>query len=154
MPPTGGAEWAVARFPIEGMFSNDTHSRVLQLNQRYDRFRFILNGGVKAGARLELDWVVVWRGKDDQKPTTPKDMAVKVADGKATCTWSPSTDNVGVFYYRLLYKEKGGEDWKLLTVCTSNYFQTDAAGLPAGEFAVEAVDVADNVSERSQTGKP
>ena len=148
MPPTPGAEWAVARFQLDDMHSNDTHSRVLDPKQRYSAFGFTLNGDLKEDSMIELDWVVLWRGKDDQPPTAPTDVKAERRDGKLAMRWTASTDNVHVFHYELLRKD--GEAWTRVTVATSATLDVPDAELPAGPYAVRAVDVAGNLSAAAE----
>ena len=153
MPPTPGREWAVAQFKIDNMYSNDNHRRVIDPKQQYKGFYFTLNGDVKPDSFLELAWVIVWRGEDAQKPSPPKELALKREGDKARLSWSASKDNLKVRHYEVLRKEKDGEDWKALTIATGLSFEADAAGFPQGKYAVRAVDVAGNVSPVSNVVK-
>lgn len=148
MPPTPGDEWAVAHFQIDAMHSNDNHSRVLNPDQQYLAFAFTLTGDIKDDSFLDLAWVVVWRGKDDQVPSVPQDFSVEILGGQVTLAWKPSTDNLHVRNYEVVSKD--GETWKTVTTSTVPRVQLDAASLPKGDYGVRACDIAGNVSDLSR----
>lgn len=147
MPPTPGSEWAVAHFQIDAMHSNDSHTRVLNPDQQYQAFAFTLTGDLKDDSFLDLAWVVVWRGKDDQAPSVPQRLSVEILGGQATLAWQPSTDNLRVRNYELVRKD--GDEWKPVTAATVPRVTMDSENLPNGTYAVRAYDVAGNISEPS-----
>ncbi len=142
MPPTVGHEWAVAQFKLDDMHSNDTHLRVVDQLQQYERFYFTLNGDVKPDTTLELLWIVVWRGHDTQAPTEPKPQLPQTEDGKTTLRWDPSSDNLAVHHYEVL--EQSGNDWKPLSISTGTSLTLE--GKANGVYGVKAVDPAGNAS--------
>ena len=147
MPPTPGGEWAVARFNLDGMHSNDTHLRVLDPQQQYTHYYVSLNGDLKPDSFMELSWVIVWRGDDKRAPTPPAGFRIQTRDKKLLAVWTPSTDNLMVCCYELLRKEN--DAWKRVTTCTRNFLELPEALLPPAEYAVRAEDVAGNLSTRS-----
>ena len=149
MPPTPGGEWAVARFNLDGMHSNDTHQRVLDPQQQYVRYYFSLNGNLKPESFIELAWVLVWRGEDRQAPTPPADFRIQTRDKQRLAVWAPSSDNLMVRCYELLRREK--DKWERVTYCTRNHLEVPEAQLPPAEYAVRAEDVAGNLSALSQS---
>jgi hypothetical protein len=146
MPPTPGGEWAVAHFNIDAMHSNDTHRRVLDPKQQYERFYFTLNGAAKE-SWLELAWVIIWRGEDKEAPAPPGEPKASAADGKCRISWGLSQDNLMVRCYHLLRKD--GEDWKRVTVATGLFVELPEKELPPGEYVIKAEDVAGNLSAPS-----
>jgi len=149
MPPTAGGEWAVARFRVDDMYSNDTHTRANDPRQRYERFYFILNGELTPQSVIELGWVVAWRGKDAEPPTAPLGLEARRDGGKVVLRWTPSRDNLMVSHYEIL--RRAGPEWQPLTIATTSRLAADAAACPPGVYAVRAVDVAGNASAPSAT---
>ena len=147
MPPSSGGHWAVARFAIDDMHSNDTHLRVNDPRQQYERFYFTLNGDLRPESFFELGWVIVWRGKDAEPPSAPARFTVGREGDNVLFRWAPSTDNLMVRYYELLHGDGGA--MKPVTISTTNRLALNAARCPPGDYAVRAVDVADNVSAPS-----
>jgi len=143
MPPTPGREWAVASFDVDDMYTNDGHRRIRPAGQSYEGFRIYLNGKLPAAHWLEIGWVVLWRGRDTRPPTRPSGLAT---DAKGRLSWSPSKDDVQVSHYELLGRD--GKAWKPVTVATANPL---AVNPPPGTYALRAVDVAGNASERSDS---
>ena len=147
MPPSSGGPWAVARFAIDDMHSNDTHLRVNDPRQQYERFYFTLNGDLRPDSFFELGWVLVWRGRDAEPPSAPAQFTIEREGGNVLFRWAASTDNLMVRYYDLLRVESGG--LKPMTVATTNRLALNTAQCPPGDYAVRAVDVADNASAPS-----
>lgn len=147
MPPSSGGPWAVARFQIDDMYSNDTHLRVNDPRQQYERFYFTLNGDLRPDSFFELGWVIVWRGKDADPPTAPAQFTIERKGDNVLFRWAPSTDNLMVRYYELLRIESGSP--KPITIAMSSHLELAAGQCPRGDYAVRAVDVADNLSAPS-----
>ncbi|HUT34277.1 MAG TPA: hypothetical protein VNE39_12400 [Planctomycetota bacterium] len=148
MPPSLGGHWAVARFQVDDMYSNDTHLRVNDPRQQYERFYFTLNGDLRPDSFFELGWVIVWRGKDAEPPSAPARFTIEREGDNVLFRWTPSTDNLMVRYYELLRVEGGG--LKPVTLATSNHLELAAAQCPPGDYAIRAIDVADNASPPSE----
>jgi hypothetical protein len=143
MPPTPGGEWAVASFDVESMYSNDSHRRAPP-SQAYSGFSIRLNGELSADPFLELGYVVVWRGKDPRPPTVPSGFVIERQGDLIRLKWEPADDNLMVAYYELLRQE--GDTWTPVTVCTMTSLTLPAGGLTAGNYAIRAVDVAEQRS--------
>jgi hypothetical protein len=126
------------------MHSNDNHLRVNDPQQQYDRFYFSINEP-KKDSHLELAWVVVWRGEDKIAPSVPGNLSIIETDGKQALSWAASADNVAVRGYEVLHQTE--KEWKLITFCTGTRCPVD--GLEVGSYAVRAVDVSDNRSDRT-----
>lgn len=144
MPPTPGGEWAVAHFQIDNMYSNDNHRRIIKPKQQYKCFYFTLNGELKDDSRIELDWVLVWRGEDGEAPSAPSDVSVKKEGGKAKVAWKPSKDNLAVNHYEVV--RKNGDEWERITISTVPSLTLPEEELGKGKCGVRAVDVAGNRS--------
>ncbi len=152
MPPTPGAEWAVARFKLDEMYSNDSHTKVLAPNQQYERLTFVLNGDLKPESVIELDWVVAWRGKDAEAPGAPTGFTVAREGETMRFAWRAAADNLQVSHYELLRKD--GAEWKAFTLATGCAARLPAAGLGEGPFAIRALDAAGNASEAVEPAAP
>ncbi|MFC1583009.1 hypothetical protein ACFL4W_05680 [Planctomycetota bacterium] len=144
MPPTPGAEWAVAHFRLDDMYNNDRHAKILAPDQQYEKLYIKLNGELKADAFLEIDWVVIWKGDDNEAPTAPGAMQVKTEGDRTKVSWAASIDNLRVSHYEIL--EKAKDEWSVVTAAMSNWAVLPKDSLKAGEYAVRAVDVAGNRS--------
>ena len=151
MPPSSGGHWAVARFQIDDMYSNDTHLRANDPRQQYERFYFTLNGALRPDSFFELGWVVVWRGRDDEPPTAPQRLTVERKGGKVAFRWTASADNLVVRNYEIVRRE--GEALKPLTIATLDHLELPDADCPPGDYAVRAIDVAGNASAPSPAAR-
>jgi hypothetical protein len=149
MPPTPGAEWAVASFGVDSMFSNDSHSPAPP-SQQYNYFSIRLNrhGEVSKNPFLELGYLVVWRGVSEP-PAAPSAFAAERQGEQVHLQWKPAEDDLMVAYYELLRQE--GEEWKPVTVCTMTALDLPADRLAAGTYALRAVDVDEQRSAPSAT---
>lgn len=143
MPPTPGEDWAVASFEVDNMYSNDSHTRA-PATQSYNGFGLGLNGTAGKTPFLELGWVVLWRGKDSVAPSVPGDFLAASEGERVSFRWQAAQDNLMVAYYELLRRE--GETWTVATLSTMTTLALPAAELPAGDYALRAVDVDDNRS--------
>jgi hypothetical protein len=146
MPPTPGEDWAVASFEVDNMYSNDSHTRA-PATQSYNGFGLGLNGTAGKTPFLELGWVVLWRGKDTVAPSVPGGFLAASEGERVSFRWQAAQDNLMVAYYELLRREGG--TWTVLTLSTMTTLALPAADLPAGDYAVRAVDVDDNRSAAS-----
>jgi glycerate dehydrogenase len=146
MPPTPGEEWAVAAFGVGNMYSNDSHRRA-PAEQHYTGFSIRLNGKTEKTAFLDLGWILVWRGTDKVAPSVPSGFRLGAEEGMMSFAWQPADDNLLVAYYEILRRE--GEGWTVVTLSTMTALRLPAAELPAGDYAVRAVDVAENRSAPS-----
>ncbi|PCJ60872.1 MAG: hypothetical protein COA79_07375 [Planctomycetota bacterium] len=149
MPPTPTSEWAVLKFEIDNMYSNDHHKRVIDMKQQYKEFRFTLNDKIEPTSFLELGWVIVWRGNDTEKPTTPNSVKFLKWDNKNILIWQSSSDNLLVSHYEVVRKEK--EKWVTITTSTMCSIEVAKNAWKPGQYAVIAVDVAGNSSVVSET---
>lgn len=131
------------------MYNNDHHRKVLDIDQQYDAMRFTLNGEITERSFLELDWVVVWKGKDREPPGTPSGFRIKRGNGTAELRWGASQDNLMIAYYEVLRKE--GDELKRITIATVPYLDVPDDKLDEGTYVIRAVDVAGNTSGCSAT---
>ncbi len=148
MPPTPGGEWAVAHFNIDGMFSNDNHRRILEPNQQYTGFNFTLNGDITEGTYFDLNWVIIWKGTDKEKPTLNGKCSMKRTPEGIEFSWEPGNDNIKVFYYKI-FGEKNGER-KSLTISTSCQTKITKENSDFDTFYLMAIDLQNNESELIQ----
>ena len=151
MPPTPGPEWAVASFGVDTMFSNDSHQRA-PATQQYKGFSIRLNrhGEVVQDPWLELGYVVVWRGVSEP-PAAPSGFEVEQRGAEVAMRWKPAEDDLMVASYEIVRRD--GDTWAPVTVSTMTALDLPAAQLPAGEYAVLAVDVDEQRSAPSATVK-
>jgi fibronectin type 3 domain-containing protein len=88
---------------------------------------------------------------DTQPPTVPQNLAAVATSGTTiSLTWSPSTDNVAVYYYRI-YGGASAQTLNLLGTSSTTSFN-QSVGLKANTtyyFAVSAVDTNGNASAQS-----
>lgn len=87
-------------------------------------------------------------GPDTQPPTKPGTPTATVSCGVANLTWTPSTDNVGVYRYEV-WRSSADTFALAATVSTNAYTQT---GPGSYRFKVRAVDASNNYSELSDLG--
>jgi len=87
--------------------------------------------------------------EDGTAPTAPTALTATLDGKRALLTWSPSTDNVGVEFYRV-YRLKGSNKWEQVeehVIGLSASVKLEDSG--TFTFAVTAVDGAGNESPRS-----
>lgn len=148
MPRTPGAEWAVAHFSIDHMYSNDSHRLITDPAQQYRQFYITLNGALEKDSFIELDWIVVWRGIDEARPSPPGNIRIESEPERRLVRWERSEDNLHVRFYDIQKKTPDG--WQSVTISTGNWFAPEKKKLGAGIYAITAEDLAGNRSARSE----